>query len=325
MASILEVKKSVEGFLLKMDEVVGVGIDEGNQHIRVYVLQEYCENCDQIPNRISGYDVDIIPIPGLETLTAATSYRSMRFRPVVGGVSAAHTNVTAGTIGAVIRNKNTGEKLLLSNNHVFANTSSTRNSRAGVGDSIIQPSGLDGGNITDTIATLYTWIPFDDNGENIVDAALARPINQNDVSPYILADEELNVIPIKGIKSVVSAIPVKKYSRTSGVDYGKVLDWNFTVMVDFDDNISRKFVDQILVDLETRGGDSGSLLLDSDNNAIGLIFAGGVDKNGNWFGVANKIRNVLAMFGGDVDISNGWSLTDSMMDSPPIYEPDNSY
>ena len=308
-----------------MDEVVGVGIDEPNQHLRIYVLQEYCDNCDQIPRRISGYDVDIIPLPGLETLTSEQSYRSMRFRPAVGGVSAAHTGVTAGTIGAIIRDRNTGEKLLLSNNHVFANTSSTRNGRAGVGDPILQPSSMDSGTTSDIIATLYTWIPFDDDGENIVDAALARPINQNDVSPYILADEELNVIPIRGMKSVLSAIPVKKYSRTSGVDYGKVLDWNFTVMVDFDDNITRKFVDQILVDLETRGGDSGSLLLDGDNNAIGLIFAGGVDKNGNWFGVANKIRNVLAMFGDGVDISNGWSSTDYMMESPPVYEPDTSY
>lgn len=318
-STILEVKKEIESVLLDMNEVIGVGIDEPNQHIRVYVSQECTNSCELIPPRISGFDVDIILIPDLQTL-GGNEFRSMRFRPVVGGVSAAHTGVTAGTIGAVIRNRVNGEKLLLSNNHVFANTSSTRNNRAGVGDAVIQPSITDRGTTADTIATLYKWIPFDDDGDNIVDAALARPLNQDDASPYILADEDLNVVPINGIRSITSTIPVKKYSRTSGLDRGRITDWNFSVVVDYDDHKSRKFVDQLLVDIETRGGDSGSLLLDDQNNAVGLIFAGGVDKSGRWFGVANKIRNVLAMFGDDVDISDGWSPNDAMMEQPPVYE-----
>jgi hypothetical protein len=238
----------------------------------------------------------------------------------VGGVSASHTEVTAGTIGAVIRDKVSGNKLFLSNNHVFANTTSKTNYRGRVGDAIIQPSPSDGGTSADTIATLYSFIPFNDDKPNIVDAALAMPTNQNIASPYILSDDKLNVVSINGIRSVTSPIRVKKYSRTSDEDWGEVLDFNFTVAVDFDDFKTRNFVDQILVSIETRGGDSGSILLDEDNRAVGLVFAGGIDKTGRWFGVANKIRNVLAMLSDEnTDISDGWSRTQSMMEPPPQF------
>jgi len=320
MVSLLEAKKSIEEVFIQREEIIGIGTDEEKQHIRIYVLQdEYDRTIPDIPRMMAGYPIDIIPIPGFMPLDAA-SYRSSRFRPVVGGVSAAHHSVSAGTVGSVIRDKNTGNKLFLSNNHVFANTCSRTNLRGRIGDHIYQPGSADGGTESDTIATLYKFIPFNDDGKNLVDAALALPISQDIASPYILIDGESNTVAIKGVRPVTERIKVKKYSRTSTVDWGRVLDWNFTVAVDFDDGKTRNFVDQILVEIETRGGDSGSMLLDEDNNAVGLIFAGGVDKNGKWYGVANKIRNVLAMFSSeDVDISDGWSASHAMMESPPQF------
>lgn len=271
---------------------------------------------------MAGFDIEIIPIPGFITLSDP-DFRERRFRPVVGGISAAHTSVTAGTLGAVIRDKKSGNKLFLSNNHVFANTSTPTNFRAHIGDSIIQPSISDGGTSADTIATLYAFVPFSDEKTNLVDAALAMPIDQSIASPYILADDKLNTISINGIRSITSPIKVKKYGRTSGADWGEILDWNFTVAVDFDDGKTRNFVDQILVSIETRGGDSGAILLDSDNNAVGLVFAGGIDKKGNWYGVANKIRNVLAILSdGEIDIFDGWSRSQTMIDAPPQFEAD---
>ena len=319
MTSILEAKKTIEEVLLQREEVIGVGISLDNQTIRVYVLEENA-TVPNIPKMMAGFPVEIVPIPGFVTL-GSKDYRTGRFRPVVGGVSAAHTSVSAGTIGSVIRDKKTGNKLFLSNNHVFANTCSKTNYRGHVGDAIIQPGSADGGTIADTVATLYKWVPFDDNKTNLVDAALAIPVNQSIASPYILADDNFRVISINGVRSITSPIKVKKYSRSSDADWGEVLDFNFTVAVDFDDGRTRNFVDQILVAIETRGGDSGSILLDSDNNAVGLVFAGGIDKNGKWYGVANKIRNVLAMFSDDeVDISDGWSPSHAMVESPPQFE-----
>jgi len=94
--------------------------------------------------------------------------------------------------------------------------------------------------------------------------------------------------------------------------------------VDYKDGVTRTFTDQLLVKIQTQGGDSGSLLLDENDNAVGLIFAGGQDDSGNYYGVANKIRNVLIMFGGDVDITDGWSLSD-VIDSPPVFEYEPGY
>jgi hypothetical protein len=321
MSSLLEAKKAIEEVFIQREEVIGIGVDERTQHIKVYVLQdEYDRSVPDIPRMMSGYHIDIIPIPGFMPLNAST-FRSNRFRPVVGGVSAAHSKVSAGTIGSVIRDKNTGQKLLLSNNHVFANTTSRTNFRGHIGDHIYQPGSADGGTEADTVATLYKFIPFNDSGMNLVDAALAMPTSQDIVSPYILIDGKSNTTAIHGIRTITDHIAVKKYSRTSTVDWGKVLDWNFTVAVDFDDGRTRNFVDQILVEIETRGGDSGSMLLDENDNAVGLIFAGGVDKNGKWYGVANKIRNVLAMFADDdVDISDGWKPSDAMMETPPQFD-----
>ena len=319
MVSILEAKKTIEEVLLQREEVIGVGLSHDNQRIRIYVIEDQ-ETVPDLPKTMAGFPVEIVPIPGFVT-SGGENYRTMRFRPVPGGVSASHTGVTAGTVGAVIRDKVSGNKMFLSNNHVFANTTSTNNYRGHVGDPIIQPSPSDRGTPSDTIATLYKFIPFVDDKTNLVDAALAMPVDQSIASSYILANDNFDMVSINGVKSITAPIRVKKYGRTSGEDWGEILDFNFAVAVDFDDGKTRNFVDQILVSIETRGGDSGSILLDGDNNAVGLVFAGGIDKKGRWYGVANKIRNVLAMLSDDeVDVSDGWSSSHAMVEAPPQFE-----
>ncbi|NOG48388.1 MAG: hypothetical protein HND48_02260 [Chloroflexi bacterium] len=59
-------------------------------------------------------------------------------------------------MGAVVKDRITGEKLLLSNNHVFANSNDAQ-----VGDSILQPGPADGGqNPGDAVATLERYVPL---------------------------------------------------------------------------------------------------------------------------------------------------------------------
>jgi hypothetical protein len=318
MVSLLQAKKSIENAFINRPDVIGIGLDEITQTIKIYIDCEDTCDIDSIPGTIGGYPVEVVPI-GAFTPLSDDGYRTFRFRPAVGGISAGHVNVTTGTIGAVIRDKISGQKLFLSNNHVFANTASVTNGFASEGDPIIQPGSADGGNSSDAIATLYKWVPFQDTSMNLVDAALALPVNQDDASMYILSDHTLNTIPVQGVRPVTSAIRVKKYSRTSDMDLGVVVDWNFSVAVDYKDGITRNFTDQILVKIQTQGGDSGSLLLDENDNAVGLIFAGGQDDYGNYYGVANKIRNVLIMFGDGVDITDGWTI-ESIIDPKPVFE-----
>jgi hypothetical protein len=306
MTSLIETKKSIEELLLLREDVIGVGINQDRQSIRIYVNTEgLTKELPPLPASMSGFPVEIIQVPGF-VQASSEGFRTYRYRPVVGGVSAAHASVTAGTVGAVVVDRVSGMKLLLSNNHVFANTDSVNRHMANEGDAVLQPGPIDGGDTSDAVATLYRWVPFVDDKLNLVDAALALPMDQNDVSPYVLDNEHNELFQIRGIKSVSSPITVKKYGRTTGTNRGKVVDWDFSVAIDYEDGKTRNFTDQILLEMEIQGGDSGSILFDENNYAVGLICAGGMDISGKWFGVANKIRNVLIMFGGDVDISDGW-------------------
>jgi hypothetical protein len=64
-----------------------------------------------------------------------------RFRPIIpAGVSIGHFKITAGTLGAVVKDSQTGDTLILSNNHVLANSND-----AALGDAILQPAAMDGG------------------------------------------------------------------------------------------------------------------------------------------------------------------------------------
>src|SRR5208337_3842112 len=57
-----------------------------------------------------------------------------------------------------------------------------------------------------------------------------------------------------------------------------------------------KYVDQLLIRIDTCAGDSGSVYLDNDDNVVGL-HAGGAIINGQRYAVANKIKNVTALLG----------------------------
>ncbi|MEQ8975381.1 MAG: hypothetical protein RIE73_33970 [Coleofasciculus sp. C1-SOL-03] len=79
-----------------------------------------------------------------------------RMRPCPGGYSIGHPDVTAGTLGCLVKDKLNQRTVILSNNHVLANSN-----QAQVGDPIIQPGSADGGTIeSDTIATLERFYPL---------------------------------------------------------------------------------------------------------------------------------------------------------------------
>lgn len=67
---------------------------------------------------------------------------------------------------------------------------------------------------------------------------------------------------------------VQKSGRTTGYTSAKVLVLGATVNVDFGPGQVARFVDQIIVNNLSDGGDSGSAVFDMDGNAVGLLFAG---------------------------------------------------
>lgn len=260
-----------------------------------------------IPSRVGAAPTDVVEVGRMRTL----SLRTRRLRPAPGGVSISHYRVTAGTLGAVVRDRKTGEWLVLSNNHVLANGSDGRDGRAQLGDPILQPGSHDGGLLErDRFGRLVRFVPLrrrdtrgprwhrllrrlagtpagvSPGGTNRVDAALVQPEHRSYLSPEIMG-----VGHLQGIASAQPGMAVVKSGRTTGVTRGQVQSVHVTMMVYLSNTEPVWFEEQILTTPMVEGGDSGALLV-SDQRAVGLLFAGSDRAS-----LANPIELVLDALG----------------------------
>jgi len=246
--------------------------------------------------------------------------RTAKWRPAPGGVSIGHKAITAGTIGCLVTRD--GEWFILSNNHVLANMNN-----AVVGDEILQPGVYDNGSVPDdVIATLEDFVPVKfmlDIGDcpiaksvangfnavarffgtksrmsairlssetNLVDAAIARPINLDDVIRDVLGIQTPS-----GHREIALGDAIVKSGRTTGVTRGTVTQIDATLQIMYGNNIA-VFEQQIVTDAFCGGGDSGSIVLadDGGGNVVGLLFAGSED-GGTM--IMCRIQNVLDLLG----------------------------
>jgi len=291
--------------------------------VMVYVTRKIPKQAlrkeELVPEELDGVKTDVVEVGKLVALgysepeATPPFQRTRRWRPAPPGVSIGHYAITAGTFGAVVYDNKTGEPLILSNNHVLANEN-----RGHPGDPILQPGPIDGGKLpTDKIGELKAFVkikfPWEGKGcewlanvankiakilglncrlepvydiDNVVDAAVAKPDSADDITPEIL-----DIGKVEGVGRARIKMIVQKSGRTTALTRGTVIDTDAEVQVWYDQGIA-KFVHQIIV-LHTHGkfsagGDSGSLVLDLDNYAIGLLFAGS-DK----VTVVNPIQEVL--------------------------------
>lgn len=106
---------------------------------------------EMIPREVGGVRTDVYEVGFLQAQQTPRD----RYRPTIpGGVSIGHYKVTAGTLGAMVRDRTTGERFILSNNHVLANSN-----EALVGDAVLQPAATDQGRDPgDVVARLERFI-----------------------------------------------------------------------------------------------------------------------------------------------------------------------
>jgi hypothetical protein len=205
---------------------------------------------------------------------------------IIGGISGAHTNLSgqSGTIGYFCTRKSKlprrKEVHLLSNRHVFADLWKPN---ADAADLIVQPSpGEPASNRPIGTLVSFSALKFDNdlNEPNYVDAAIAKlwaPLAHKPLIPLIGA--------VKGYvatKDVEIGEAVCKFGRTTGFTQGKVFSICLDIWIRYDrTGQSAFFQDQFLIEPDlpqftkfVSGGDSGSLLVDAQQHAIGLIFAG---------------------------------------------------
>ncbi|PJF25220.1 MAG: hypothetical protein CUN53_13900, partial [Phototrophicales bacterium] len=159
----MQAQSEFESRLLAKPNVVGVGVGfkeekgetQGDLALVVLVEQKKplaaLEPHEVIPPEVDGMRTDVYEVGQLR----AQQTPRERFRPLIpGGVSIGHYKVTAGTFGALVKDRTTGEVLVLSYNHVLA-----YNNEAQVGDNILQPGAMDGGVApADVVAKLERFI-----------------------------------------------------------------------------------------------------------------------------------------------------------------------
>lgn len=232
------------------------------------------------------------PAPAAALALTPADLRQIR-RPVVIGCSIGHVQTTAGTVGLIAKHRKTGRTVLLSNSHVLAQAG-----LAALGDAITQPGRLDGGGANDHVAALLDFVPMKTEGSNFIDAAIAV------VDDSIQLD--VGTVPGIGAVTLVDGEPVlpgqtvMKVGRTSAFTEGEIMATELDdIAVDYAGVGTVVFDDQI----EIKGrpnkpfstdGDSGSLIVNEQRRAIGLLFAGNPQlEDGSGLSFANSLPKVM--------------------------------
>jgi hypothetical protein len=307
---IKQVKQKHESDILSKPNVIGVGVghrETGGQvldelAVKVLVVQKVprvsLSAQAMVPPEVDGVRTDVIQVGEIRALQARTD----RWRPAPGGVSLGHYQITAGTFGCVVWDRSTGDRLILSNNHVLANSND-----ANIGDPILQPGPYDGGTVNnDTIAHLLRFCPIlfteqpgscslastyavvgnivailagsrhrvqviqaNPQAVNLVDAAVAKPVDD-----AMISNEILEVGEITGTTPAVLGMGVRKSGRTTGYTTGSISVIDATVDVSYGAGRTARFENQLVAGPMSQGGDSGSLVVAEQPLAVGLLFAG---------------------------------------------------
>lgn len=159
---LIEAQRLFQESLINKRGVVGVAVgyrnymEEATDELALAVLVEKKRPVealrpeDLIPRDLDGARTDVVEVGRLEAYATPRD----RYRPTIpAGVSIGHYKVTAGTLGAIVFDKATGEPLLLSNNHVLANSNDSL-----IGDPILQPGPTDHGvRPDDVVAQLHRY------------------------------------------------------------------------------------------------------------------------------------------------------------------------
>jgi len=118
---------------------------------------------------------------------------------------------------------------------------------------------------------------------NLVDCAIGEPLENSMIIPDIV---EIGLV--QGVTTPVLNMEVKKSGRTTGLTFGQITVLDAMVDVQYEPGRVLSFDHQIITTNMSSPGDSGSLLLDVNNLAVGLLFAGSSTAT-----IYNPIQDVL--------------------------------
>ncbi len=221
--------------------------------------------------------------PQVRAHEAPAAANTARARPAMGGDSIGHYRAGAATLGCLVVDRKPPRSVyVLCDLSGLCPTGASRR----VGDPILQPGKADGGDLsTDVLATLARWATLRDDPLAAADnlsVAIAQVSSLEEVSPAIRGRGF-----VQGVRQAQPGMSVSGVGRTSGDVSGSVQQTDATIDLPWpidqvddpastggaDGRVSVLFSELIATSPMMTAGDSGMILLDGDNYALGLGFA----------------------------------------------------
>lgn len=316
---------------------IGIGLGEdGNYCIQFFVSDAEEElwpgaGKTKLPASYGGVPLVLIESPRAGLAIAATTdlqaadpsaVLRQQHDIIVGGLSGANNNLEAqGTLGFFCRSRsrNNSAVYVLSNSHVLVNSQGLM---PGDLDVIVQPSP---GEVAEgqPIATLTSYLPLRfanpnypttnlDAVANVVDAAIARLNSGQEYQAVLPWIGNVNGHLLR--QNVVPGQRVRKVGRTTGLTAGVVTSVSVNAWISTTYGQPAYFKDQFMIEPIfpysefALPGDSGSLVVEPNNRAIGLICArgsaprrvpvgGGTVTIISSYALVNPISPILDLFG----------------------------
>ena len=198
---------------------------------------------------------------------------------IEGGISiSSEENLgMSGTLGAVFSVENNSNIYAITNEHVL-----DKGSLKPPKNNVVHPGTLDSlekDRVKIGIINYRNYAPYVDLG--IIELTEKYPIGDS---------LRCKGIRIKGIGVPKIGDKVKKCGRTTSLTYGEIISINCTLFESTRDKIFKK---QLMLSCMAEDGDSGSVLINENNEAVGLIFA----KNKNQkYTYANNIEYIFGKY-----------------------------
>jgi hypothetical protein len=260
--------------LLENDGVVAVSYTEvdGRAHVRVRVTSDDVD----VPEYIDGFIPTTVSVEDeftqgfTQTGDERQAERIDRYRPVPQGVSYAGEGVTAGTSSFEFRDPESGQTYSTSCNHILA-----RNNANDIGDAVVQPGFVDGGEIaTDQVGALAGYVDIGDGAT--VDFAWAEMGAEHDFRLLGVNTETAygdSVYPDVGEQIV-------KTGRTTETTCAEVTDIHASINIGTPNIGTITMKDLIVTEKMGEGGDSGSPCVRRDDyRPVGFLIAGNSSSN----------------------------------------------
>lgn len=281
----LEAMQGVARGWLRSSNVQAVGVgrkrtmgqETGELALRVYVATKRArrELEASVPSSLAVPGIGQVPTDVLEIGRLRLQSFRGRARPASPGVGIGHGNVTAGTLGCVVRRRGAADTFILSNSHILADSG-----RASIGDPVFQPAPADAAPTSQNqLGRLAAFVPFEfsnDGYPNHVDAAIAR-VAANKARPEVRL---IDVRPVALVTEITRGMRVLKVGRTTDLTSATVEDVDLKVAARYMTSSGRRrragFSKQVACTPFTADGDSGSAVLTEDGSLVGLHFMGSV-------------------------------------------------